>query len=100
MFRTVYRRGRWAHGQLLSVGVVANNATQARVGLRTKRGLKGAAVRNRLKRQVRAVIRSQERILHPGLDLVVVLHPPAPPVTTATLERELLLLCKRLGAVL
>ena len=98
-FRAVYRRGRWARGRFLSVGVTANASLKTQVGLRTRRGLKGAVVRNRLKRQLRAIIRSQERQLRQGIDLVVVLHPPTPTVTTVTLEQEFLALCKRLGAV-
>ena len=93
----MYRRGRWARGHLLSVGTVATAGSTMRLGLRTRRGLKGAAVRNRLKRQLRAILRSQERQLRPGFDLVVVLHPPSPPVATASLQREFLALCKRVG---
>jgi len=98
-FRAVYRRGRWAHGRLLSVGVTTNASPKTQVGLRTRRGLKGAVVRNRLKRQLRAIVRAQEQQLRQGIDLVVVLHPPAPTVTTAILKQEFLALCKRLGAV-
>jgi ribonuclease P protein component len=98
-FRTVYRRGRWARGRLLSVGVTATPSPKTQVGLRTRRGLKGAVVRNRLKRQLRAIVRAQKQRLRQGIDLVVVLHPPAPTVTTASLEQEFLALCKQLGAV-
>ena len=94
----MYRRGRWARGHLLSVGTVSNESAQTKIGLRTRRGLKGATVRNRLKRQLRAVIRAQETSIRPGFDIVVVLHPPAPPVPSANLKQEFLTLCKRVGA--
>ena len=81
------------------MGVTANTSQKTQVGLRTRRGLKGAVVRNRLKRQLRAIVRAQGQHLRRGIDLVVVLHPPAPTATTASLEQEFLALCKRLGAV-
>ena len=99
-FRAVYRRGRWTRGAALSVGVLPNSAGKTRIGLRTRRGMKGAVVRNRLKRQLRATIRAHERVFRPGLDIVVVLHPERLPAKTASLEREFLQLCKRSGAAL
>ena len=81
------------------MGIVANPSPKTQVGLRTRRGLKGAVVRNRLKRQLRAIVRAQAQRLRQGIDLVVVLHPPDPTATTANLEHEFLVLCKRLGAV-
>ena len=65
--------------------------------MRTRRGLKGAVVRNRLKRQLRAVIQRRGDGFRPGFDLVVVLHPKTIPAATAALETELVALCKRLG---
>ena len=97
-FRAVYRRGRWARGAALSVGVLPNSAGTTRIGLRTRRGMKGAVVRNRLKRQLREALRANERAFRSGLDIVVVLHPEPPQTTTASLEKELLQLCKRSGA--
>ena len=97
-FRAVYRRGRWARGAALSVGVLPNRAGATRIGLRTRRGMKGAVVRNRLKRQLREALRANEQVFRPGLDIVIVLHPERLPAATALLEKELLSLCKRSGA--
>ena len=96
-FQAVYRRGRWARGRLLSIGTAPNDSTRTQIGLRTRRGLKGAALRNRLKRQLRAVIRAPGTSIRSGFDIVVVLHPPAPPITTTNLKQEFLVLCKRVG---
>lgn len=98
-FHAVYRRGRWARGELLSVGVRPSSIAGARVGLRTRRGLKGATVRNRLKRQLRAIIYTGKLPLKGGVDLVVVIHPPTTPVATTALKRELVQLCKHNGAL-
>jgi len=98
-FTAVYRRGQWTRGASLSVGAFPNAEQKTRVGLRTRRGLRGAVVRNRLKRQLRAILSAQGPRLRNGLDLVVVIHPASLPVTSAHLEREFLTLCKRAGAL-
>lgn len=96
-FRAVYRQGRWARGAALSVGVLPNSVGATRIGLRTRRGMKGAVVRNRLKRQLREAIRAAQQTFRPGLDVVVVLHPERVPAKTALLELEFARLCKRSG---
>ena len=72
-----------------------NGLSLTRIGLRTKRGLKGAVRRNRLKRQVRTIL-SRMPPLGRGADVVVVIHPPLGSAPTEELERELIRLCKRL----
>ncbi|MBI3997344.1 MAG: ribonuclease P protein component [Candidatus Omnitrophica bacterium] len=99
VFRHVSRRGRWAHGPVLSVGGATNQEGFTRVGLRVKRGLKSAPQRNRLKRQLRAVIRTGPSFLRTGLDLIVVIHPRTLPVKTTDLDQEFRLLCKRIAAI-
>ena len=98
-FRAVYRRGRWVKGVFLSVGTLPNTLNRTRIGLRTRRGLKGAATRNRLKRQIRAIVYTCEFPLRTGLDIVIVIHPTTLPARTDRLEKELLHLCKRAGAL-
>ena len=98
-FRTVYRRGRWARGPSLSLGMWPTTQRRTRIGLRTRRGLKGAATRNRLKRQLRTIVYARDFSLRIGLDIVIVIHPPMLPAQTASLKKELLNLCKHTGAL-
>ena len=98
-FNAVYRRGTWARGTLLSVGVLTNRTDAVRVGLRTRRGMRGAVVRNRLKRQLRSIVRSDALKLRFGFDVVIVIHPAALPVTTERLSGELHKLCRKTGVV-
>ena len=95
----MYRRGRWARGSSLSVGILPNQRTQTRIGLRTRRGLKGAVVRNRLKRQLRTIVYGRALPFRQGLDVVVVIHPARLPAATDALSTELIGLCKRAGAL-
>ena len=91
----MYRRGRWAHGAALSVGVIPNGVTASRIGLRVRRGVKRATDRNRLKRQLRTIIYGPEFCVKDGVDLVVVIHPRTLPTATTALKAELEQLCKR-----
>lgn len=68
-----------------------------RVGFRTKKGLKGAVERNRLKRQMRAIMFGALPKLRAGIDLMVVAHPRTIPVTTDAIKHELNALCRSLG---
>ncbi len=97
IFQTIYRRGRWARGTWLSIGVLLGEPRLTRVGIRTRRGFKGAVLRNRLKRQLKAIVYGKSS--HPlqlGLDVVIVLHPPTLPVSAAKFQEELTRLCQRL----
>jgi len=96
-FRAVYRRGRWAHGALVSVGALPNRVCQIRVGLRTKRGFKGAVNRNRLKRQIRGLIFTGKIRLINGLDIVILIRPPQAAAETRHLTEELHRLCRLAG---
>lgn len=98
-FTAVYRRGRWAHGPTLSVGILPNGQRATRIGLRTRRGLKGAVERNRLKRQLRTATYAEGLRLRGGLDLVIVIHPKTLPAMTERMREELCALCRRTGAL-
>ena len=95
-FRAVYRRGHWAHAAAVSLGARKNRGRTTKVGIRTRRGMKGAVVRNRLRRQMRAVFQAHQDRLATGYDLVIVLHPMPPRATSSELEREFIQLCNRL----
>lgn len=95
-FNAIYRRGRWVRGRDLSLGVLQRPQEDViRIGLRTKRGLKGAVVRNRLKRQIRALIYDQRLPLRSGIDVVIVIHPPEGRADQSALKTELVQLCQR-----
>lgn len=81
----------------VSVGALPNGEGATRVGIRTRRGFKGAVVRNRLKRQIRAVVFGKRLSFLHGIDILIVVHPPTRPASAALLESELRQLCHRLG---
>jgi ribonuclease P protein component len=98
-FGAVHRRGRWLRGLQASLGVLGNHSPGTRIGIRTKRGIKRAVDRNRVKRQVRAVIFGARLRFKSGVDLVVVAHPRTLPAASADLQSELLKLFQRAGVL-
>jgi ribonuclease P protein component len=80
------------------VGAVPNDVGAIRVGLRTRRGLKGAVVRNRLKRQLRVLVADASFDAPAGHDVVIVIHPPQLRAPIRDFADELLRLCRQLQA--
>lgn len=79
------------------MGVVKSELSCTRIGLRTARGMKGAPQRNRVKRQLRALLFSERIPLQSGLDMIVVASmATAGSTTLQRLEQELRTLCQRL----
>lgn len=113
----IYHRGRWARGRWVSIGALhraggpasgkrADTAaagrfrgagSSLRIGLRTKKGLKGAVNRNRLKRQLRSIVFGTSLKFRPGFDVIIVAHPIRLPAKTNVMEEEVKILCKQLG---
>ncbi len=80
----------------IAVGILPNQLSVTRLGIRVKRGLAGSVVRNRLKRLARAAYRRHKSSLAVGWDLVVVLTRTGG-VSVVQLEQELLSACTKLN---
>ena len=96
LFEHVYRAGHWVRGTHLSIGQASNGLPILRVGLRTRKGLKGAVIRNRLKRQMRAILAGKVQRWPIGVDVVIVIHPKHSSLTSSELSVEFSHLCSRL----
>jgi ribonuclease P protein component len=74
-FDAVYRRGRSSSTRFLVLYWFAReDAAPARLGIAVPKKVGGAAVRNRLKRQLREIWRAQ-RAVPPGNDYVLIARP-------------------------
>ena len=80
----------------VAVGILPNHLPVTRLGIRVKRGLAGAVVRNRLKRLTREAYRRHKPRLAAGWDVVVVLTRTGG-VSVSHLEQELLSACTKLN---
>jgi len=73
-FQRVFDSGRRAHGRYLTIIAAPGRGTDSRLGIVASRKLGGAVVRNRAKRLIRQVFRTQTKPAAP-FDLVVIPKP-------------------------
>ena len=81
-YSLVYRKGRsWANSQL-AMKILPNDLNLTRFGISTSRRVGKAVVRNRIKRLLREILRSQQ--VKEGWDIVIIARPQA---SNTTYER-------------
>jgi ribonuclease P protein component len=95
-FRRAFDRRRWESDAVLTIYGVENGLDHPRLGISVSRKkVKSAAGRNRLKRLIREAFRLSRPELPAGLDLVVV--PRDPSARFADVRRSLPALARALG---
>lgn len=97
-FQTVYRRGRYNATALFSVNVLPNRFGTPKIGIVVNKKVSKRAVdRNAVKRQVREIMRSLLPTLKKGQSVVITVRKPALSADYATMDREIIASCKKLG---
>lgn len=71
-FDRVFATGRRAHGRYLTVVAAPNGTAENRLGIVASRKLGDAVRRNRAKRLIREIFRSQPQARRHGVDIVVI----------------------------
>ena len=95
-FEQVKKNGRVYRGQFVVLSIVpANDATPFRAGFITSRALGRAAVRNRVRRRLREIVRKHQREVVNGIWMVVIARASAARASYEQLEVEWLRLAKR-----
>jgi ribonuclease P protein component len=95
-FGRVRKEGRTVRDGLLMLGVLlVTEETSFRLGIITSRRVGGAVVRNRVRRQIREIVRRHQHSLRNGVWFVVIARPVAAGASSATLEEEWLRLARR-----
>jgi ribonuclease P protein component len=97
LFRRLYRRGASAADRNLVLYCRHNGQQTNRIGLTVSAKLGHAVHRNRLRRRLREIYRTQEGSFQPGWDWIVVARTHAMDATYQDLERSYLNLASRLG---
>lgn len=95
-FARVKGQGTTQRGRLLVLGALREKAEKSfRVGFVTPKHIGGAVVRNRVRRRLRDIVRTQQPRLRAGIWLVVVARPYAVNATHQQLKDEWLRLAER-----
>ena len=95
-FDRVRLEGRALRSGLLTLGVLeVEGETEFRVGFVTSRRVGGAALRNRVRRRLREIVRRDQHGLRKGIWLVVIARPGAAEADCAALKKEWRRLARR-----
>jgi ribonuclease P protein component len=95
-FARVRTEGQNVRGRLLILGFLPTESTECfRAGLVTSKRIGGAVVRNRVRRQLRDVVRTQQGRLREGFWFVVIARPAAARASYRALKDEWLRLAER-----
>ena len=97
LFRRLYQKGRSAVTPCLAVYCRKNGGSVSRLGITAGVKLGCAVQRNRVRRRIREIYRTNEARLLPGYDLVVVARVRAGHSRYREVKRSLLSLADKLG---
>jgi ribonuclease P protein component len=95
-FQRVFDAGRRAHGRHLTIIAATAPGPDSRLGIVASKKLGGAVVRNRAKRLIRQVFRTETMPDHPS-DLVIIPKQSALQIVIADLVRDYQITLRRLG---
>lgn len=96
-FRRLYAKGKNAVSPYLALYCKKHGNTQNRVGITVGGKLGHAVIRNRTRRRLREIYRTNEQLFCQGYDLVIVARVRAVGANYQSLERSFLALSKKLG---
>ena len=97
VFQRLYRKGHSAVSPTMVIYVRKNGRQESRLGLTVSTKVGKAVVRNRTRRRLREVYRTNEDKLCPGYDVVVVARVKAAHCKYQVLEKDFLKLAGKVG---
>lgn len=96
-FRGLYARGKTAASSYLALYCRKSRLPYSRLGITVGGKLGGAVIRNKVRRRIREIYRTNEDKLVPGYDIVVVARVRAVAAPYQALEKSFLKLAGRLN---
>lgn len=98
-FRRLYTKGKTAASPYMAIYCRRNRRQESRLGLTTGVKLGNAVRRNRVRRRLREVYRTNEDRLIPGWDIVIVARVKSVYARYAELERSFMTLARKLELI-
>ena len=99
-FRRLYNKGMSASGPYMAIYCRKNRRRKSRLGLTTGVKLGHAVQRNRVRRRLREIYRTNEYRLAPGWDMVIVARVKSVYAQYAQMEHSFLALARKLGLLI
>lgn len=96
-FRRLYHRGKSAVSPYFAIYCRKTGRNYSRLGITTGVKLGNAVHRNRIRRRIRALYRTNEEMLLPGFDIVVVARTRAISAQYKELEKSFLRMMRKLS---
>ncbi|MDR1696509.1 MAG: ribonuclease P protein component [Endomicrobium sp.] len=97
-FKKVFKSGRRLENRNIKILAYKNDGLYLRrLGLVTSRKVGIAAVRNRTKRRLREIFRTNKHLMEPGLDLIFISKPETASLDYAVLKKTVLELLESAG---
>jgi ribonuclease P protein component len=96
-FRRLYSKGRSAGAKTLVLYCRGNGSAGNRLGITVSAKLAGAVGRNRIRRRIREIYRTNEARFKPGYDIVAVARHSAAGASYSQMEEDFLRLAGSMG---
>ncbi len=94
-YNYIYKIGKKIPGKYIIVFVVSNNLPYSRFGIVCSKKVGNAVVRNRTKRQIRAIIQKNWDGIKSGNDIVIVARYNIKDTTFALIEKDFMIAMKK-----
>lgn len=94
-FAYIYKNGKKVNSKNLSIQIVQSKFTEPRIGLSVSNKVGKAVIRNKIKRQLRAIIRKQLKNLRIHQNFVLIAHPSIVECDFSKIESEVLYIFKK-----
>lgn len=94
-YRVIYKYGKKYHGRYIIVFIKENDCGYNRFGIVTSKKIGNAVVRNRAKRQLRAILFNNKEKMATGFDMVIVARFSIKGAISNSIEKDFLNLIRK-----
>lgn len=94
-FINVYKSGRRVSSLFFVMYIKKNNLGYSRLGISVSKKVGKSVIRNRIKRQIKEIVRENYDLIKSGWDIVFSVRPAAAELDYAQMEKEIISLLKR-----